>query len=438
MIRHVSSSLAASVAILLFTAVGGVLSARYLLPAGKGELTSVVLWPTLLVNLGSLGLAEAVTYACATDRGRSSQTLSTALVVSSLASAVLLPVGYLLLPSLLSHYGQAAVQTARWFLLYVPVSLAAVLMMSALQGNMRLGAYNTLRSMVQVLTVAGMLVAVAAGHATVRGFALATFAANLVTLAVSAVLVAKAGWLGRAWHRASITSTARPLLRFGLQSQLGSLASMLNLRLDQMLISAFMGASLLGIYVVAVTVAGLASVVPATLIVVASPRISGVNEPVARVAVWGRLLRMTVLLQIVVAAALWVVSPYLVRWFFGASFESSTSVARILIIASLPLGANVMLTTGFRACNRPLTPSTGELVSLSATVMGLALLLPRLGPAGAAWSSLAAYSVTCAFLFIQAYRQLGVTPLFLLAPRRKDLMDVRALLMRRAVEGARA
>jgi O-antigen/teichoic acid export membrane protein len=354
--------------------------------------------------------------------------------LSCFASAVVVPVGYFLLPALLSHYGPATVQTARWFLLYVPVSLVAVLMMSAMQGNMRIGVYNTLRSLVQILTVIGMVVAVGAGHATVRGFALATFTANFTTLAVSALLVAKAGWIGRA----PALSTARPLLRFGLQSQLGSLASMLNLRLDQMLISALMGASLLGIYVVAVTVAGLASLVPATLVVVAAPRISGAKDPGARLAVWGRILRMSVLLQVLLAAVLWLVSPYLVRWFFGPSFETSTAVARILIVASLPLGANVMLTTGFRACNRPLTPSAGELVSLCVTVIGLALLLPKLGPAGAAWSSLAAYSVTCAFLFGQAYKQLGVTPAFLLAPQRKDWMDAIALLMRRAPQGVGA
>src|SRR5207253_877628 len=112
---------------------------------------------------------------------------------------------------------------------------------------------------------AGMLVAVVAGHATVRGFAVAIFTANFATLVVSAFLIWRAGWIGNV----ALLLTARPLLRFGLQSQLGSLASMLNLRLDQMLISALMGGSLLGLYVVAVTVAGLAGLVPATLVVVA-------------------------------------------------------------------------------------------------------------------------------------------------------------------------
>src|SRR6476646_3151899 len=115
--------------------------------------------------------------------------------------------------------------------------------------------------------------------------------------------------------------------------------------------AAVVAEALLGIYGVAVTVAGLASLVPATLVVVAAPRISGATDPGARLAVWGRILRMTVLLQVLLAAVLWLVSPVLGRVFFGPSFETSTAVARNLIVASLPLGANVMLTTGFRACN---------------------------------------------------------------------------------------
>lgn len=432
MIRHLSSSAAATLIVLAFTALGGIVSARYLLPTGKGELTAVILWPSLLVSIGSLGLTEAVTYYSATAPARSAQILSSALAIALTISAVLVPLGYLLLPALLSHYDAATVQTARWFLLYVPVSLASVLMMAALQGNMRIDTYNALRTMVHVLTVGGMLCAVAAGRATVRGFALATFGANLVTFLTTTALVFKARWIGSPFSSVS----AGLLLRFGLQSQLGSLASVLNLRLDQMLMSALMSASLLGIYVVGVTVAGVGALAPAAIITVAAPRISGETNAEAKLRAWGRLLRLSALLQLVLAVVLWVATPYVVRFGFGPSFVASTPVARILILASLPLGTNMLLAIGFRAFNRPLTPSTAEVVSLGATAIGLSLLLRRFGPEGAAWTSLAAYSVTCAFLLSRVKTQLGIAPRDLLTPSRRDWRDARALLLRRAPESA--
>lgn len=415
-----------------FTALGGVISARYLLPAGKGQLTAVILWPTFLATIGNLGLVEAVTYHTSRQRDDSREILSTALVLVLGAAAFLVTAGYFLLPILLSNYDAATVQSARFFLVYVPISLAATVMMATLQGNLRIGVYNALRAMVQLLTVAGMFLLVVAGRVTVRGFAMATLGANVLTFATAGVLVLKAAWIRWPFPSAAV----KPLLRFGLQSQLGSFASILNLRLDQMLMAAFMSASLLGIYVVAVAVAGLANLVSTTLSVIAVPKISGEHDPTARLDHWGRILRLSILLQLMFACTLWVLAPYIVNLCFGHSFGPSTRVSRILIVASVPLGINIILAIGFRAFNRPLTPSTAEIVSLVVTAIGLSLLLRTYGPLGAAWASLVAYSVTCGFLLSRVYTQLGISPRDLLEPNREDWRDAWALLLRREPEGA--
>jgi O-antigen/teichoic acid export membrane protein len=429
-IKHLSSSAAATLAILAFTAVGGVISARYLLPAGKGQLTAVILWPSFLATIGNLGLIEGVTYHTSRQRDESPEILSTALVLALGAAALVVAAGYFLLPILLSNYDAVTVQSARLFLVYVPISLVTTVIMGALQGNLRIGAYNALRAMVQLLTVAGMVLLVLAGRVTVRGFAMATLGANVLTFATAAVLVLESRWIR--WPFPS--AVMRPLLRFGLRSQLGSLASTLNLRLDQMLMAAFMSASLLGIYVVAVTVAGLANLASTTLSVIAVPKISGEHDPRVRLHHWGRILRLSILLQLAFACTLWVLAPYIVALFFGHSFESSTRVSRILIVASVPLGINIILAVGFRAFNRPLTPSTAEIVSLVVTALALSLLLRTYGPLGAAWASLVAYSVTCGFLLSRVYTQLGISPRDLLEPNRQDWRDGWALLLRRDFE----
>src|SRR5262249_10134606 len=143
---------------------------------------------------------------------------------------------------------------------------------------------------------------------------------------------------------------------------------------------------------------GVASVVSAAIVIVAAPAISRATDPHAKIETWGRLLKLSICLQLVSAAALWLAAPYVVQLCFRASFAAATPAARILIVASVPLGANVLLAAGFRAFNRQLVPTAAELVSLTSTVAGLALLLVRFGPEGAAWSSLAAYSFTCLFL----------------------------------------
>jgi len=40
----------------------GILLARTLGPRGRGELAAAILWPTLIMTLGTLGMTEAITY----------------------------------------------------------------------------------------------------------------------------------------------------------------------------------------------------------------------------------------------------------------------------------------------------------------------------------------------------------------------------------------
>ncbi len=425
MLKHLGSSLVASLTILVFTAIGGVVSARYLLPVGKGELTAITLWPTFFATIAGLGLAEAVTFHTARTRHRSREVLSTALALTCASAVAFVAVGWVLLPHILGHYNEDTIRTARWFLFFVPVSISTTMVMGVMQGNLQLGAYNLFRALVHILTVAGMLLLVLAGHAGVWGFALAGLVAELVTLAAATLMACRSGWIG--WPR---TDAVRSLLGFGLQSQVGTLASVVNLRLDQMAMSAFLSAPMLGVYAVAVTIAGVANIGPVAVGAVAFPRISGEHRAEARLRQWGQLLRISVLLQIALTAALWWATPLIVRICFGSSFSASTMPARILLIASLPLGINLMLATGFRACNRPMTPSTAELISIAATAGGLWLLLARYGPEGAAWASLLAYSVTCSYLLVQVRAQLHYSPLALFIPHRDDWLHGRAFVLR--------
>jgi hypothetical protein len=60
--KNLSITFIATIVIQLVTMFGGILSARLLLPQGKGELTAIMLWPSLLAALGSLGIVDAMTY----------------------------------------------------------------------------------------------------------------------------------------------------------------------------------------------------------------------------------------------------------------------------------------------------------------------------------------------------------------------------------------
>jgi O-antigen/teichoic acid export membrane protein len=63
-------TLGAQFAIQLVGLITGVLAARYLGPSGRGELATVIVWVTMIVYVGNLGLPVAYTYAAAREPER--------------------------------------------------------------------------------------------------------------------------------------------------------------------------------------------------------------------------------------------------------------------------------------------------------------------------------------------------------------------------------
>lgn len=418
--KGILSSFSASLAILIVTTIGGVLSARILLPTGKGELTAIMLWPSLLATIGSLGIADAVTFLVASTAQHPARILASALFVTTVLSVVLAALGFLIIPIVLAPYGTGVVTAANLYLAYIPVNLAALSMMSILLGKMRLYEYSLLRVLVQAGSVVGMVVLFAAGQASASSFAGTSWIANAVTAAIAFGMIVRTGW----WSWRPDAHLIGRLLGYGLRVHLGSVASILNLRLDQMLMSALLQPSILGLYVVAVTVSGGVSLAASAVGQVAFPRIAGLESPAAKEFALGRFMRLGLSMSLLSAVVLWWLAPGLLGLFFGEAYVPATEAARILILAAIPLSCNLLLAANFKAFERPIVASKAEMLSVVVTGVALWTLLPGCGALGAAWASLLAYSVTCAFLLYSTKNELGIALVSLFRPKAADLVYI--------------
>src|SRR5512145_3221427 len=108
--RHYVSTLAANGAILLLGIVSGVLAARLLGPAGRGELAIVTLWPIALATLGNLGINQAVAFFTAQQPERRNAVFTASLVIAAVQGAILMGLGYLLLPYFLREHSPEVLQ----------------------------------------------------------------------------------------------------------------------------------------------------------------------------------------------------------------------------------------------------------------------------------------------------------------------------------------
>jgi antigen flippase len=413
-VRPIALSLGASIGIQGLNLLTGVLIARILGPAGRGELTAVILWPTIVALAGSAGFIEAATYQAAVRRYPYDVVVGTTLLLVAVETVVLLAAAAAVIPLALRNYPPHVLTTAFLFVLYVPLNVLTLHMMAILNGAQRFVAFHALRLTVIAASAIGLGSLALADSLDLRGAALVYLGANLAVCAAATTLVL---------HRlAARPRPRRGLLRelvgFGLKSNVSNVSTLLNERLDQLVISAFLSPVQLGLYVVAVTFTSVSTLLGYSVSSVALPVVAKLTEERARRRAARRYVRITFLGTAALALPAIVATPAIVDFVFGRAFHGSASLARILLVASVLLATGRVLGSVLKAVNRPLDAGIGELAGLAVTVASLAVLLPAVGLTGAAVASLLAYGTTMAWLTYRTARALDLGVADLLLPAR--------------------
>jgi O-antigen/teichoic acid export membrane protein len=396
--RHYLSTLATNGAILVFGMVSGILSARLLGPQGRGELAVILLWPMALATLGGLGLNQAITFFVAREPERLHALFTVALVLSVAQGLLLGVLGYVLLPYVLQGKAPDVLYWSRWFLLSIPLVFLSGNLQNLLQGSMHLDHYNAGR-MFSAAWYALVMAALYLLHRPSLGdiitWLLVGYAGGV---ALSLVLVRRL--LRPRWHWDS--SILRPLLSYGVKTQLGGVTYYLNQRLDQLNMSVWLAPEALGYYVVAVALASPLTIIPNAIGIVTLPAAAREAAAAARTVI-RRSLRTVLLLGAMGAAVLFLLVPYLLPLLFGEAFRPAIGACRVLAIAMVPLGLSLVLYESLRALNHPLAPAFAEGLGNLVTIALLAVLLPRYSFLGAAYASLGAY--TAVFLATAYFAQ---------------------------------
>ena len=186
---------------------------------------------------------------------------------------------------------------------------------------------------------------------------------------------------------------ARRVAAYGLRGQLGGVMSLLNLRLDFILLSVLTGPAVLGVYAVASKFAELIRILGMALQYVFYPAFA--KEGSARAAASARrLMPKFGLLSATVLVPLWLAAGFVIPAFYGSDFGSAVSPTRIILFG-LALDGVAGLITGFLyGVGRPGLNSLAMAAGLAVTVLLDLLLIPRFEAVGAAIASAVAYTTT--------------------------------------------
>lgn len=369
-------------------AVGGLLVARWLAPAGRGYYAGITTWPFFLMVLGELGLSAALVYFTSRDRGRVDDYVRTGTAFLTVVSVPLTGAALLLAPTLsggdadvLAAYRVGFASIALYFLGAAPTHALQLLSLQ------RWG-------MVRLIQPTSFVIAIVVVHAWVGVSLLSVIALQISTFLLQSVVAWVLYLQVRPRAGRVDFSLLPPLVRFGLPSLLASGTTLVNGKVDQLVMSLAVPAEELGRYAVAVSLAMLGAPVTSALGHVLYPRLAAESAITAATrSQIRRALQASYAIGACVPLPLAVAAQWLVVPVFGAGYAGAATLLIVLAPGSVMLAANALVGDMLRGLGRPAAVARAQGVGVLVTIVGLFVLLPPFGAMGAALTSTVVYAV---------------------------------------------
>ena len=379
---------------LVVNLITGVLVARLLGTAGRGEIAAILTVTQMLGWLFSLGAAQAAAYHVARnprDGGRLISTWLILLVPTSLVVGV--GFGELVLPILFDAQSDEALRYAQLYIFSIVAYVVLDFMYGVLSGDHDFIALNILKFAIPGSIAVFYIVLWQLGEFTVETALISNVVATVAVTIATTV---------RAIHRSGLHAPSLPLGRatisYALRAHLGNIGGFMTARLDLMIIPAFLTASAVGLYSVATNVAAIIPTITGTFALMVLPAAARAGKSSVRTVI--KSLHLTLAISLAVALVIGVLANVLITLVYGDAFADSATALRILLPGVVIDAATAVMISGLLADGFPTRAGAAAAVGLIVTVVGLVLVLPDGGIEGAAVVSTLSY--TAAFIAVVA------------------------------------
>jgi O-antigen/teichoic acid export membrane protein len=401
--EHYGSTLLGQGLTLLLGILTGVLSARILGPVGRGEYAAIIIWPLGIASFLAFGINQAVVFYVGQRDFTASEGATAVTAIGLIQSALSVAIGLLVVPIVLAKYSREVQHLGILFVLLTPAIILGGYPANLFQGLQDMLRFNLIRLMLPFTFAAGLLGLYFTHHASLSSVVVSQLAASVLALVLGSALAWKILRLRVRWNASAIF----PLLHFGFRLQGLSIATYVNQRIDQLVLSLFVPPQQLGFYAVAVTLSNAVAVFPQAAGIVAFSRGSGQNSRDARTTI-AVAFRASLIWLLVSCTLLYALAPFLIQLVFGRAFYGSILACRILLPGALMTGLSFVLYNAASALGRPGLTSYAEGTSVMVTAVGLYLLVPRYGYIGAAIVSSVAYAISFLVMLVLAHKLLGL------------------------------
>ena len=418
----------ANVALAGLTFVTGILLARSLGTAGRGVYGSLFLWALTIANIFAWGAQITLARQAAQAPERAAVLYRCAYRMSAIGGwggalvylAVVLPA-----TSGGSNYPVWLVIVAS---LIIPFSIPNAFQIQIELGRARFGSFNFVRGSFAVLNFLTIAVLWLANVRSVGVFVCVLVGTALA--ATTAAMLAIRRSL-RGLPRTPVPTVAQTV-RASTPIALTMLVSGLGQQSDKLLASAIFGPSVVGVYLVAATLAQIQSLVGEALAQMFFARGAAVTDLAQIDRAWlGLRLRQTVLIYAAICAVALVIVPKLVPVLYGAEFVGAVPLLYLLLPGMALQGMVRPFEEYLRGLNMPRILVMVSMVEIGLVGLGGVAAVVQREPMLLAGGTIAGFAAALLTAAIALGKRLGVSPWSLVRPRISDAIALIDTLVRR-------
>ncbi len=389
----VIQSIASKIIILGLQAGTGILTARTLRPAGRGELAAMILWPLFAASVTTLGVPSSLIYHLRRYPEERDRLVANGFVISVFMGVVAAALTAVALPWWLRQYSPSIIRAAEWFLITVPLCSVTLAGRAVLEASHDFSASNAIQTLTPFATLIGLLLFLGFHHI------------NPPTAALSYIIASVPAFWWMIVRLRRIGMKAAPvegrmmkwILGYGVRSYGIDVLGTLALQVDQVLVISLLSPGAMGSYVVVLSLSRMLNLFQNSVVMVLFPKAAGRSASEV-VAMTGDAARISSLVTAVCGVFVCLTGPALLRILYGAEYVPAAGALRILVIEVVLSGATFVLAQAFMALDHPGVVTLLQALGLSLSIPMMLWLIPRYGIYGAAISLLT--STTARLIFV--------------------------------------
>jgi len=392
-VRVIGYIFASKVIAHIFSIISGIIIARHLGAEGKGILAALFVIPTFISSFGHLGLPISNIYFMGKKRDRETL-LANSVYFILFASCSYIIISLFALPLLQKSYF-SGIQSP--YLIYLTLGMILLLLtkqfyVDFLRGLEKYTEFNHTNLLQHALRLSLIAVFAYLFNLTV-GFAIIAMFISLVASNLYSYTVIRKEIPLR--NQKVSAAQFRENLSFGLKEYLGNLFATLNVKIDLLILAAFMDKASIGIYSVAIALSTLFQFIPSSINVVLLPKISKSTGKNIQTILQRSIISDGVLLTLA-WLSFTMVGKWLIQSVYGMEFSRAYYLSVIMLCGTILLSFTQILNKYFSGIGKPEIKSRIRAMNIPIKAISLYFLVKLYGLEGAAWSFL----LTTVFLLV--------------------------------------